>query len=164
MEANIFKLENLVRKNIKDLKPYSSARDEFKEFTTEMVFLDANENPFENGVNRYPDPQQTTVKKEMSSLKNIPIDQILLGNGSDEVLDLIYRAFCEPKQDSVITLPPTYGMYKVLAKINNIEEREVFLTENFEPSVEQIIKVADEQSKILFLFFGFFRWQFYNFI
>jgi histidinol-phosphate aminotransferase len=151
MEANIFKLENLVRKNIKDLKPYSSARDEFKEFTTEMVFLDANENPFENGVNRYPDPQQTTVKKEMSSLKNIPIDQILLGNGSDEVLDLIYRAFCEPKQDSVITLPPTYGMYKVLANINNIEEKEVFLNESFEPKVEEILKAANENSKILFL-------------
>jgi histidinol-phosphate aminotransferase len=151
MEANIFKLENLVRKNIKDLKPYSSARDEFKEFTTEMVFLDANENPFENGVNRYPDPQQTTVKKELSSLKNIPIDQILLGNGSDEVLDLIYRAFCEPKQDSVITLPPTYGMYKVLANINNIEEKEVFLNESFEPKVEEILKAANENSKILFL-------------
>ena len=151
MEANIFKLENLVRKNIKDLKPYSSARDEFKEFTTEMVFLDANENPFENGVNRYPDPQQTTVKKEMSSLKNIPIDQILLGNGSDEVLDLIYRAFCEPKQDNVITLPPTYGMYKVLANINNIEEKEVFLNESFEPKVEEILKAANENSKILFL-------------
>jgi len=151
MEANIFKLENLVRKNIKDLKPYSSARDEFKEFTTEMVFLDANENPFENGVNRYPDPQQTTVKKELSSLKNIPIDQILLGNGSDEVLDLIYRAFCEPKLDSVITLPPTYGMYKVLANINNIEEKEVFLNESFEPKVEEILKAANENSKILFL-------------
>ena len=151
MEANFFKLENLVRKNIKDLKPYSSARDEFKEFTTEMVFLDANENPFENGVNRYPDPQQTAVKKELSSLKNIPIDQILLGNGSDEVLDLIYRAFCEPKQDSVITLPPTYGMYKVLANINNIEEKEVFLNESFEPKVEEILKAANENSKILFL-------------
>jgi len=151
METNIFKLENLVRKNIKDLKPYSSARDEFKEFDKEMVFLDANENPFENGVNRYPDPQQTTVKNELSALKSVPVNQILLGNGSDEVLDLIYRAFCEPKQDNVITLPPTYGMYKVLANINNIEEKEVLLTESFEPKVEEILKAADENSKILLL-------------
>ena len=145
-------INNLVRDNINSLKPYSSARDEFKELTTDMVFLDANENPFDNGVNRYPDPQQVSVKEALSDLKGgISVNQILLGNGSDEVLDLIFRAFCEPKQDNIITLPPTYGMYKVLAKINNIEEREVFLTENFEPSVEQIIKVADAQSKILFL-------------
>ena len=151
METNTFKLENLVRKNIKDLKPYSSARDEFKEFDKEMVFLDANENPFENGVNRYPDPQQTTVKKQLSGLKNVPLNQILLGNGSDEVLDLIFRAFCEPKQDNIITLPPTYGMYKVLANINNIEEKEVLLTESFEPRVSAILNAADENSKILFL-------------
>ena len=151
MEINTFKLENLVRKNIKDLKPYSSARDEFKEFDKEMVFLDANENPFENGVNRYPDPQQTTVKKELSALKNVPLNQILLGNGSDEVLDLIFRAFCEPKQDNVITLPPTYGMYKVLANINNIEEKEVLLTEFFEPKVDEILNAANKNSKILFL-------------
>jgi len=144
-------IQDLVRENIKNLKPYSSARDEFKEFDKEMVFLDANENPFENGVNRYPDPQQTTVKKELSALKSVPTNQILLGNGSDEVLDLIFRAFCEPKQDNVITLPPTYGMYKVLANINNVEEKEVLLTESFEPKVEEILKVADKNSKILFL-------------
>ena len=144
-------INNLVRENIKSLKPYSSARDEFKEFTNDMVFLDANENPFDNGVNRYPDPQQITVKQILSNLKGIPTNQILLGNGSDEVLDLIYRAFCEPKQDNIITLPPTYGMYKVLANINNIEEREVLLTENFEPAVQQILNVADAHSKILFL-------------
>jgi len=152
MKEKPVNINNLVRENIKSLKPYSSARDEFKELTTDMVFLDANENPFDNGVNRYPDPQQVTVKETLSNLKGgIPVNQILLGNGSDEVLDLIFRAFCEPKQDNIITLPPTYGMYKVLANINNIEEREVLLTENFEPSVEQIIKVADAQSKILFL-------------
>jgi histidinol-phosphate aminotransferase len=144
-------IQNLVRKNIKSLKPYSSARDEFKEFTADMVFLDANENPFENGVNRYPDPQQTTVKKELSKIKNIPTSQILLGNGSDEVLDLIFRAFCEPKQDNIITLPPTYGMYKVLANINNIEEREVLLTDNFEPNITEILNIVDAHSKILFL-------------
>jgi histidinol-phosphate aminotransferase len=144
-------IQNLVRENIKNLKPYSSARDEFKEFTSEMVFLDANENPFENGVNRYPDPQQITVKTQLAKIKNIPTSKILLGNGSDEVLDLIFRAFCEPKIDNVITLPPTYGMYKVLANINNVEEKEVLLTADFEPNIAEILKVVDANSKILFL-------------
>ena len=147
----MFAIEKLIRENIKTLKPYSSARDEFKQVTADMVFLDANENPFENGVNRYPDPQQTTVKEALSKLKEIPVSQILLGNGSDEVLDLIFRAFCEPKIDNIITLPPTYGMYKVLANINNIEEREVLLTDKFQPNVNEILKVADANSKILFL-------------
>ncbi|WP_372792326.1 histidinol-phosphate transaminase [Lutibacter sp.] len=145
------KLEKLVRENIKALKPYSSARDEFKELKANMVFLDANENPFENGVNRYPDPQQTTVKKELSLLKGVSVNQILLGNGSDEVLDLIFRAFCEPKEDNVITLPPTYGMYQVLANINNIEEKEVLLTAEFQPNVNEILEVTDANSKLLFL-------------
>ena len=144
-------IQDLVRENIKSLKPYSSARDEFKELSDDMVFLDANENPFENGVNRYPDPQQTKLKKELSLLKGIPVNQILLGNGSDEVLDLLFRAFCEPKQDNIITLPPTYGMYKVLANINNIEEKEVLLTNNFEPNVDEILAIATKNSKILFL-------------
>ncbi|MBK5207989.1 MAG: histidinol-phosphate transaminase [Flavobacteriaceae bacterium] len=144
-------IQKLIRDNIKALKPYSSARDEFKDFTSEMVFLDANENPFENGVNRYPDPQQTTVKEALSKLKEVPVSQILLGNGSDEVLDLIFRAFCEPKQDNIITLPPTYGMYKVLANINNVGEREVLLTDKFQPNVKEILKISDKHSKILFL-------------
>ncbi|PHQ56447.1 MAG: histidinol-phosphate transaminase [Lutibacter sp.] len=144
-------LNQLVRDNIKLLKPYSSARDEFKVFNKEMVFLDANENPFNNGLNRYPDPQQTAIKYELSKLKEISSAQILLGNGSDEVLDLIFRAFCEPKKDNIITLPPTYGMYKVLAAINNIEEKEVLLTSKFQPNVEAILEVVDENSKLLFL-------------
>lgn len=142
---------DLVRENIKSLKPYSSARDEFKEFNSDMIFLDANENPHETGVNRYPDPQQTTVKKELAEIKKVKESQILLGNGSDEVLDLIFRAFCEPKQDNIITLPPSYGMYTVLANINNIEEKEVLLTKEFEPSVKKILETANENSKILFL-------------
>lgn len=146
-----FNIQNLVRKNVQVLKPYSSARDEFKEFDKEMVFLDANENPFENGVNRYPDPQQITVKNELSKLKGVPENQILLGNGSDEVLDLIFRAFCEPKKDNVITLPPTYGMYQVLANINNVENREVVLTKAFEPQVKMIVETCDKNTKILFL-------------
>ena len=104
-----FHLEKLVRDNVARLKPYSSARDEFKDFHEDMVFLDANENPYNNGVNRYPDPQQVTLKQHLSSLKRVPVDQILLGNGSDEVLDLLFRAFCEPKTDNIITLPPTYS-------------------------------------------------------
>ena len=145
------KIENLVRENIKQMKSYSSARDEFKDFNAEMVFLDANENPHENGVNRYPDPQQSLVKKELAKIKGVKQSQILLGNGSDEVLDLIFRAFCEPKVDNVITLPPTYGMYKVLANINNVEEREVLLTSDFQPSIKKIFESVDENTKVLFL-------------
>lgn len=151
MKRKTFNIENLVRDNIKSLKPYSSARDEFKEFDTDMIFLDANENPFENGVNRYPDPQQTSVKNELSKIKGIPENQILLGNGSDEVLDLIFRAFCEPKQDNVITLPPTYGMYKVLANINAVEDREVLLTSDFQLNIDEILKKVNENSKLLFI-------------
>ena len=151
MKTNKFNIDDLVRENIKSLKPYSSARDEFKDFDTDMIFLDANENPFNNGVNRYPDPQQINLKTALSKLKEVKLDQILLGNGSDEVLDLLFRAFCEPKADNVITLPPTYGMYKVLANINNIEEKEVLLTNDFQPSVKDILNTADENSRILFL-------------
>jgi len=148
----IFNLNNLVRENIKSLKPYSSARDEYKDATVDdMVFLDANENPFENGVNRYPDPQQNSVKELLSEIKNVSKKNILLGNGSDEVLDLIFRVFCEPNKDNVITLPPTYGMYAVLANINAIENRAVLLSADFQPKVEQILNQADKNSKILFL-------------
>jgi len=147
-----FNINSLIRENIKSLKPYSSARDEYKDATiNEMIFLDANENPFENGVNRYPDPQQNNVKDLLSDIKEIPKENILLGNGSDEVLDLIFRAFCEPKEDNIITLPPTYGMYSVLANINAIENRTVLLSNDFQPKVKQILEVADANSKILFL-------------
>jgi histidinol-phosphate aminotransferase len=116
-----------------------------------MVFLDANENPFENGVNRYPDPHQYNLKIALARQKNVAPVNILLGNGSDEVLDLIFRAFCEPKTDNIITLPPTYGMYEVLSEINNIENREVLLSEDFQPNVNQVLKAIDSQSKILFI-------------
>ncbi len=147
-----FNINNLIRENVKSMKPYSSARDEFEDFdTTNMIFLDANENPFQNGVNRYPDPKQINVKSVLSKLKNVNRNQILLGNGSDEVLDLIFRAFCEPKLDNVITLPPTYGMYGVLANLNNIENREVLLSTNFQPEVEKILEAVDENTKVIFL-------------
>ncbi len=146
-----FNLDKITREKIKGLSPYSSARDEYISDGSEMVFLDANENPFENGVNRYPDPQQRRLKSVLSQRKEVPVDNILLGNGSDEVLDLIFRAFCEPKVDNIITLPPTYGMYKVLAGINDIENREVLLTRNYQLNVRGILKQADENSKLLFL-------------
>ncbi|MBJ2172725.1 histidinol-phosphate transaminase [Aureibaculum sp. A20] len=148
---NNFNLNSLIRPNVKALKPYSSARDEFKDFDQDMVFLDANENPFENGVNRYPDPQQRTVKKILAEQKGVQLENILLGNGSDEVLDLIYRAFCEPREDNVITLPPTYGMYGVLANINNVENKEVLLVNDFQPDVDAILKAVDKYTKLLFI-------------
>lgn len=146
-----FQLENLVRPNVLKMKPYSSARDEFKTEGQKMTFLDANENPFENGVNRYPDPQQAKLKQMLASQKGVSANKILLGNGSDEVLDLIFRAFCRPQVDNVITLPPTYGMYKVLAELNEIEDRKVLLTNHFQPEVEKILAAVDINTKLIFL-------------
>jgi histidinol-phosphate aminotransferase len=146
-----FDLNKLVRESVRKLQPYSSARDEYVSDGSEMLFLDANENPFDNGVNRYPDPYQRSLKSVLAKQKGMSESQILLGNGSDEVLDLIFRAFCEPNQDNIITLPPTYGMYKVLAGINAIENREVLLTADFEPNVEEILKAADSHSKLIFI-------------
>ncbi len=146
-----FSIQNLIRENVKGLSPYSSARDEYVSDGSDMVFLDANENPFENGVNRYPDPQQRGLKSVLAEQKGIAVENILLGNGSDEVLDLIFRTFCEPKIDNIISLPPTYGMYKVLSGINTVENREVLLTDDFQPDVEAILNAADEHSKLLFL-------------
>ncbi|MGM1054305.1 MAG: histidinol-phosphate transaminase [Bacteroidota bacterium] len=146
-----FDLNVLVRPNVVGLKPYSSARDEFQSTGTEMVFLDANENPFQTDVNRYPDPQQRTLKAELAKINGVTQENILLGNGSDEVLDLLFRAFCEPKTDNVITLPPTYGMYAVLADINNVENREIELTPGFQPDISNILGAIDRNSKIIFL-------------
>ncbi len=146
-----FNLNSLIRPNVKRLKPYSTARDDFKDFEKDMVFLDANENPFNNGVNRYPDPQQCKVKTALSQVKGIPTQNILLGNGSDEILDLIFRVFCEPNQDNVVILPPTYGMYGVLADVNAVEVIKVELDKNFQPRVEEILNNSNAMSKILFL-------------
>ncbi|UPQ78974.1 histidinol-phosphate transaminase [Flavobacterium azooxidireducens] len=146
-----FSVQNLVRKTILNMKPYSSARDEFKEFETNLIFLDANENPFSNGYNRYPDPQQKLLKTLLAKQKKVSLNQILLGNGSDEVLDLLFRAFCEPNNDNIITLPPTYGMYGVLADLNAIENREILLTNDFEPNVDEILNAVSQNTKIIFL-------------
>lgn len=148
---NTFDINNLVRKNIQNMKPYSSARDEFKDFNTKMIFLDANENPLENGVNRYPDPQQNSVKLALAKLKKVSLNQILLGNGSDEVLDLLFRVFCEPNKDNIITLPPTYGMYGVLADLNAIENREIVLNSDFQPNIKTILESVDANTKMIFL-------------
>lgn len=146
-----FNLDKITRENVKGLKPYSSARDEYVSDGSEMVFLDANENPFQNGVNRYPDPQQRSLKAILAKQKGIAEDNILLGNGSDEVLDLLFRAFCEPKEDNIITLPPTYGMYKVLGDINLVENREVLLLDSFQPNVDSILETVDNRTKIIFI-------------
>ena len=146
-----FNINNIVRKSVAALKPYSSARDEYVSDGSTMIFLDANENPFDNGVNRYPDPYQRSLKAVLSEQKGVSETNMLLGNGSDEVLDLIYRAFCEPNQDNVITLPPTYGMYKVLAGINAVENREVLLTADFEPDVLAILEAVNERTKLIFI-------------
>lgn len=151
MKVKEFNIASLLRDNIKSMKPYSSARDEFKETTGDMVFIDANENPFENGLNRYPDPQQRELKQRLSEIKNISVSQILLGNGSDEVLDLIFRAFCEPNQDEIITLPPTYGMYGVLANLNAVKNVEIELEANFQPNATAIIGAVNSQTKLMFL-------------
>jgi len=146
-----FNLNSLLRDNIKKMFPYSSARDEFKDASADMIFIDANENPFDNGLNRYPDPQQSLVKVELAKIKGIQPENILLGNGSDEVLDLIFRAFCEPKKDQVIALPPTYGMYKVLANTNDVELINIPLLKNFQPNADEIIQQQTSNSKLLFL-------------
>jgi len=145
-------IQHLIRPTIQALKPYSSARDEFKGEKEDLIFLDANENPFDNGVNRYPDPQQTALKSVLSELKTVPIANMLLGNGSDEVLDLLIRMFCEPNVDNIVILPPTYGMYEVLANINAVKTLKVNLSaEEFQPQTAKILETADANSKILFL-------------
>ena len=146
-----FNLNHLLRENIKTIQPYTSARDEYKDAKADMIFLDANESPFNTGANRYPDPKQSELKKEISKIKGITPEQILIGNGSDEVLDLIYRAFCEPQKDTVIILPPTYGMYKVLADLNAIQVKSIVLDDEFQPQKDKILKSQDENTKILFL-------------
>ena len=147
-----FNINNIIRPNVKAMKAYSSARDEFQEINDGFVFLDANENPFNNGLNRYPDPLQRNVKSILSKIKDFPANQILLGNGSDEVLDLIFRAFCEPNQDNVIAISPSYGMYSVLANLNAVEYRKSLLNEDdFQPNIEDIFSKVDENTKMIFL-------------
>jgi histidinol-phosphate aminotransferase len=144
-------LKKIIRSNIMGLQPYASARDDFKTGDGDTVFLDANESPYDNGLNRYPDPQQIKLKSLISDRDGISIQNMLLGNGSDEVLDLIFRVFCEPNVDNIIILPPTYGMYGVLANINAVDIIEVPLNDNFQPEVNRIMQALDTRSKLLFI-------------
>jgi len=142
-------IKNLVRKNILDLKPYSSARDEFE--GENGIFLDANENPF-GELNRYPDPYQRKIKQKLSELNQISTENIFLGNGSDEVIDLAFRIFCEPKKDKVLTFSPTYGMYEVSANINDLELINLDLNDNFQIDLETLKPyLNDENLKIIFI-------------
>jgi len=143
-------LELLVRKNIWSLAPYSSARDEYSGKEAH-VFLDANENPYNAPYNRYPDPLQRDVKKMLERVKGVPSENIFLGNGSDEAIDLPYRIFCEPGRDNVVSIAPTYGMYQVCADINDIECRQVLLDDNFLLHADAVLKACDEHTKIIWL-------------
>ena len=146
-------INELQRENIKNLKPYSTARDEYKGQAS--VFLDANENsygsPLEKNYNRYPDPLQLDLKDAISKIKGVPIENTFLGNGSDEAIDLLYRAFCEPGKDNVVILPPTYGMYEVSANINNVEIRKVNLLSNFQLDLDGIAEAIDDNTKLIFI-------------
>ena len=145
-------IDTLVRNNIKTMSSYSSARDDFKnDFDKKLIYLDANESPFDSGINRYPDNKQTELKKVVSNIKNININQIVFGNGTDEILDLIVRVFCNPNKDKIITLPPTYGMYDVIAKTNGVENIEIPLKSDFSIDKNEILKLSSSSIKILFL-------------
>jgi histidinol-phosphate aminotransferase len=146
---NMADISTLLRNNIRSLTPYSSARDEYK--GEDAVFLDANENPYNSPFNRYPDPLQIRLKKRISEIKGVAPENIFLGNGSDEAIDLLIRAFCEPGRDNILAIKPTYGMYKVCADINDVEYRESLLNEHFEVNVQQLTALADDQSKLMFL-------------
>lgn len=143
-------LEQLVRPNIWSLAPYSSARNEYAGREA-RVFLDANENPYNNPYNRYPDPLQLEVKAAISKVKGVPAENIFLGNGSDEAIDLPYRCFCRPGIDNVVAIEPTYGMYKVCADINDVEYRPVLLDENFQITADRLLAACDERTKLIWI-------------
>ncbi|EHQ31122.1 Histidinol-phosphate aminotransferase [Mucilaginibacter paludis DSM 18603] len=149
----MFSVNNILRNNIKNLTPYSSARDEFQGEAS--VYLDANENafgsPLHEQYNRYPDPLQIAVKKRLSEIKGVPVPNIFLGNGSDEAIDILFRSFCNPGIDNVIIVPPTYGMYQVSANINDVEARKVNLTVDYQLNMEGIAEAIDEHTKMIFI-------------
>lgn len=142
-------INQLLRKNIQSLKPYSSARDEYS--GEAMVFLDANENPFNEPYNRYPDPLQKEVKDKIAKLKNTSAENIFLGNGSDEPIDLLVRAFCEPGVDNIVSMNPTYGMYQVAADICGVELNKVSLNDDFELGAQEVLDACNEHTKLIFL-------------
>jgi histidinol-phosphate aminotransferase len=148
-----FNLENIIRKNILELKPYTSARHEFK--GNASIFLDANENafgsPIENDFNRYPDPLQWQLKFQLARIKGVPAENITIGNGSDELIDLLFRIFCNPATDNVIVCPPTYGMYSVSAAINDVSVQQIQLTTTFQLDVNGIINAMNKNTKLVFI-------------
>ena len=145
-------IDTLVRKNVKNMSSYLSARDDFKkENDKKLIYLDANESPFDNGINRYPDNKHNELKKVVSDIKNVNINQVIFGNGTDEILDLIVRVFCKPSEDKIITLPPTYGMYDVIAKTNGVENIEIPLKSDFSIDKNEILKSCTTSTKVLFL-------------
>jgi len=143
-------IEELIRPDLVNIKAYSSARDEFSS-EDEMMFLDANENPFDTNLNRYPDPYQSKLKSRIAELKGIPANQIVLGNGSDEIIDLLIRLFCKPYQDNILIFPPTYGMYKVVADLNAIQVKEVLLDKEFRLDADKGLRHVDEHTKVMFV-------------
>lgn len=143
-------LAELVRPNIRTLAPYSTARDEYGGQRID-VWLDANESPYDNGVNRYPDPRQQRLREVLAARKGIAADRIFIGSGSDEAIDLAYRIFCRPGIDNAVSIAPTYGMYRVAAAVNDVELREVPLGDDFSLPVERLLAAADERSKLLWL-------------
>ena len=148
-EKDSFDPLGLVRANIRNLEPYSTARDEYQ--GNLGIFLDANESPYENGYNRYPDPRQRALKNKISEIKGIPVENIFVGNGSDEAIDLIYRVFCEPGRDNVVSICPSYGMYKVAAATNDVEFREVLLGEDFSMDTQALLDRCDAFTKAIFI-------------
>lgn len=143
-------IKDLTRPNIWSLAPYSSARNEYSGHVAH-VFLDANENPFNDPYNRYPDPLQEELKESLSKIKNVPAENIFLGNGSDEAIDLVYRCFCEPKKDNVVAICPTYGMYEVCADINDVEYRPVLLDEDYQISADKLLAACDANTKAIWI-------------
>ena len=142
-------IRELLRENIRTLAPYSTARDEYQ---GELgIYLDANENPYDNNYNRYPDPHQKNLKRRLAEIKGVPVEKIFIGNGSDEPIDLVFRLFCEPRRHNAVSIAPTYGMYKVAAAINDVQMREVRLEPGFTLDAEKLLAGADENTRLLFL-------------
>lgn len=142
-------ITELIRPNIRSLEPYSTARDEYEGDLG--IFLDANESPFDNGYNRYPDPRQARLKSLLSPIKGVPVDNIFIGNGSDEAIDLLFRIFCEPGRSNAVAIAPSYGMYEVAADINDVRMRKVLLNDDFSLPVERILEAADADSRLMFI-------------
>ncbi len=146
-----FDIQAFARPSVLSLKPYASAKDEFMDFEQDLIYIDANENPYENGMNRYPDPHQKKLRQRISQIKNVPLNNILLGNGSDEILDLIFRVFMEPGIDNIVISAPTFGMFRVLCGVNDIECRQALLDRDFQLQVDDIRELMDERTKGIFI-------------